>query len=271
MSTLLSVASCTFWDMGDWSDRAGLSSVPEGGGDDPQASVPDAGPDTFDPTIPVLARDSFTRTVAPGGLGTAEIGGDWSVSGGSDLSVDGLNAVALMPAGESSAGYLHDVSTDDADVQMLLRVDRLASGTGLYISIAGRQVEPGLEYRGRVVMRESGVVTASIERAELSADGGSRDVILQSSGVLFTSPANVNIKARVQVTGTAPTHLRIKIWIPSGAEPKDWALDLTDTTGTLQTKGGVGFRVYVSSSATNGPVRCLFDDFLVRPASRLPP
>ena len=57
----------------------------------------------------VLAQDTFTRTVS-GGLGTAETGGPWTLSGtASNFAVNGSAATIASPAASNRYAYLDGV------------------------------------------------------------------------------------------------------------------------------------------------------------------
>jgi len=47
----------------------------------------------------------------------------------------------------------------------------------------------------------------------------------------------------------------------AGAEPAAWQVTASDATAALQGAGAVGFRSYVSSATTNGPLNIAVDDF----------
>ncbi|MBN1098038.1 hypothetical protein JKP76_19675 [Blastococcus sp. TML/C7B] len=70
---------------------------------------------------------------------------------------------------------------------------------------------------------------------------------------------------RLQVVGTAPTTVRVKVWPAGSAEPTEWQRTATDSTAALQAPGGVGLTTYLSGSATNAPVALRMDDLAVRP------
>jgi hypothetical protein len=72
------------------------------------------------------------------------------------------------------------------------------------------------------------------------------------SGLSYTAGTQLN--ARLQVQGTSPTALRLKVWANGSAEPAAWAVTTTDSSLALQAAGSVGLRSYLSGSATNAPV-----------------
>jgi len=69
----------------------------------------------------------------------------------------------------------------------------------------------------------------------------------------------------LQVTGTAPTTLRAKVWVAGQAEPGAWQLTGTDATAAMQVPGGIGIALYLGGSSTITPVTATFDDLLAKP------
>jgi hypothetical protein len=69
----------------------------------------------------------------------------------------------------------------------------------------------------------------------------------------------------MQVTGTNPTTVRLKVWPATGTEPAAWQTTATDTTAALQNPGAVGLTAYLSGSVTNGPIVLRLDDVSARP------
>jgi hypothetical protein len=72
---------------------------------------------------------------------------------------------------------------------------------------------------------------------------------------------------RFQVTGTAPTTVRVKAWKAGTTEPAGWQLTATDGFAALQAPGSVGLQTYLSSSSTVTPVTVKASAFSVRPAA----
>ena len=83
-------------------------------------------------------------------------------------------------------------------------------------------------------------------------------------GLTYTAGARLN--TRLQVTGTAPTAVRARVWLSTAPEPSTWQVTATDTTAALQSAGAVGLFTYIAGASTNPPWVFRFDDFLAVPA-----
>ena len=84
-------------------------------------------------------------------------------------------------------------------------------------------------------------------------------------GVTYT--AGMQLKLRFQVTGTAPTTLRLKVWPASATEPTTWQKTATDAGAGLQSAGAVGITAYLSGGATNAPVVIRMSNLNARPTA----
>jgi hypothetical protein len=69
---------------------------------------------------------------------------------------------------------------------------------------------------------------------------------------------------RVQVTGSNPTTVRMKVWKQGTVEPTSWTVTATDSTAGIQTAGAVAFQAYLSGTATNAPVTVRLDDLVAQ-------
>src|SRR6185437_2969069 len=136
------------WDFGDGGTGTGATAthtyasggtypvtltVTDDGGATATAShdVTVAGDDPGDPgEATVLADDAFDRTVS-GGLGTADVGGNWTASAGaSRQSVANGTAILQLPAAGSNTGsYLGDVSATDVDLTTTFAVGSTPTGS----------------------------------------------------------------------------------------------------------------------------------------------
>ncbi|WP_068920838.1 LamG-like jellyroll fold domain-containing protein [Planobispora rosea] len=216
-----------------------------------------------------LAADAFGRSVT-GGLGSADTGGPWTLSGAAaGFSVDGSAAKLGLPsAGANRRAYLNGVSTTDADVTLSVSSDKAGTGNGVYIWNIGRRISGVGDYRGRARLLSSGEVRLMLSRT----DAANADTVLAAEqtvpGLTYT-PGTV-LKLRVRATGTSPTTLSAKVWPASGAEPAGWQLTATDATAELQAAGGVGFGAFLSGTATNAPVTVTVDDFTAQSTATAP-
>ena len=213
---------------------------------------------TAPPPVLRLATDSFGRAVV-NGLGTADVGGPWTVSGAASIySVDGTGNVRMATPGMTATLGLQQVSSSNTDLTVSLTADRAPTGSGIFISAVGRRVASG-SYSAKVVLRPSGLVGLSLERAATTGNGTVQTAI-NIPGLTYA--AGETLLVRLQVTGVAPTTIRAKVWKAGSAEPAAWQRSGTDATASLQAAGSVGYSTYISSTTTNAPVTVRFDDLV---------
>ena len=217
------------------------------------------------PPAGAFASDAFNRTVASG-LGTADVGGPWSANGSASvLSVTpGTANITMSKGGVTSGAYLGSISRTDSDTTVTLTTDKVGTGSGVYLSVLGRRISATTNYLGRVRLLGNNSVAISL----LSDVAGTEKVLAGEqtlSGVTYTP--GLRFKVRLQVTGTGPTTLRLKVWLATGTEPTAWQLTATDSTATLQVPGSVGLTGYLSGSATNPPVTMKASAFASAPTA----
>jgi len=207
------------------------------------------------PPTPVTAGDSFERTTTSG-WGTADTGGTWTVSTTSAFQVASGAGQLSNPSGVGRAATLRDVSTTDADVRATLSTDKLATGSGLYVSVVPRSVPGGSDYRAVVRTQSNGRLSLRLDRgATIIAP----EIVV--SGV--TAAPDRRLDVRVQAIGVNPTTVRAKVWEHGTPEPANWLRSATDATSGLQQPGAVGLRTYLSSSASNSPIVTSIHDLTV--------
>lgn len=212
---------------------------------------------------PPIAEDHFERSV-DGGLGTADVGGDWTVGSAQFVSVKAGAATTTVDAGKGIDAYLEGVSVVDADISFVFFVDDTftgSSGSALYITVLGRRVDASDEYDARVLVRPDGSVDAYLG----SIVGGTQNTSTSRTNIsdLAFAP-NRRFRVRMVVQGRAPTRMKLRLWQDGTPEPSAWTLEGSDETAALQMPGGVGFKIYLSSAATSGPLAITVDDFVVR-------
>jgi 3',5'-cyclic AMP phosphodiesterase CpdA len=205
-----------------------------------------------------LAADAFSRTLAAG-WGTAETGGAWTVGPMAQGAVSGGTGLLRMPAAGAGAGaYLAGASSSNTDLTATLSVDKPATGSGTYVWLRGRRVPGAGDYRAKLWWRPGNTVRVSLSRSDSAgvetAIGGS---VMLAGGV---TPGE-QVRVRLQVTGTAPSTIKAKVWPASQSEPTAWTVSATDATASLQTAGYVGVMAYLSASATDAPVTVAVDDW----------
>jgi PKD repeat protein len=200
----------------------------------------------------VLASDTFQRN-ATNGLGSAEVGGPWTVqqSSGARQSVTPGAAAMTLPAATTNTGsFLGNVSTTSVDVRTSFTVDVAPTGNGTYVYVTGRRVSNNNEYRARVRLLADGRVALALSRLTSattpieSFPGG--EVIVP--GLTYTVGQNLNV--RVQVSGTGTTQIGASVWPAGGTEPATPSMVRSDTTAVLQAAGSVGLLVHRPSGTT---------------------
>jgi PKD repeat protein len=228
--------------------------------DDKGATGTISKPVTVTAASTVLAADTFTRTVATG-LGSAETGGTWTVSGATtNFAVSGGKGTMKMPTTSLGiGGSLNGVSALGTDTVVTASSDKVTTGNGAYIWVTGRKAGTN-EYRGRVRLLSTGGIAVQISRYV----NGTETVIGTETTVSgLTYAAGTALKIRLQVDGSGTTTLRLKVWRADGTEPAAWTKTGTDSTSGFQTAGSVGLATYLSGSSTNAPVTIAFDDYAV--------
>ncbi len=230
--------------------------------DDKGATGTASGSVTVTAAVTVLAADAFGRTVA-NGLGSADTGGVWTVSGtASNFAVGGgVGSIKMGSAGSGPAAYLNSVASSAVDLKLTMASDKVGTGNGVYLWVVGRHTAGG-DYRARVRLLSNNTVAIAVSKYIGSTETliGTETVL---SGVTYTAGANLSV--RLQVAGTGTTNLRLKVWPTGTTEPSAWQKSETDTTAALQVAGGVGVATYLSGSSTNAPVTAKYDDLQVSP------
>ncbi|MBW3084143.1 hypothetical protein KEM60_00327 [Austwickia sp. TVS 96-490-7B] len=211
-----------------------------------------------DPAAPVLA-DSFTRTLERG-WGNAETGGAWvRDNGAGSYSVDGNKGGMSIAPRTSVGAQLGDNTGKDNDLRMRFSYDQAATGGGIFSQIIGRGTFTD-GYGARLWIHENGSVRiAPIKRvARADTDLAALQVVPG-----LTHKAGTDYEIRVQVTGSAPTQVKVKMWVSGETEPSAWTVETTDTTDSLQKAGGIAVQTYLSGTATTPILRWLIDDVKV--------
>ena len=182
--------------------------------------------------------DAFGRTVA-NGLGTADIGGAWTLTGAaSNFSVANGTGRIGGAVSMDRAGYLNSVQQRNIDFTTDVSIDRAATGSGAYVSVIGRRVSQGNDYRLIVRYLAGGSVQVLVARTV----GGTQTVLANVTPPGLTVVPGDVLRARLVINGTTPTSTTVtaKVWRASSPEPAPWLLTATDSTAAIQSPGGVG-------------------------------
>jgi hypothetical protein len=196
-----------------------------------------------------------------GGWGTADTGGAWASTSSAISVSNGTGNLPMAAAGSGPSVYLGSLSSTSTDTTATVTADKVGTGGGISMSTVGRRVSSTIDYRGLVQPTSTGKVNIALE----SENAGTQTILKSGSlaGVTFTP--NLALNVRLQVTGTNPTTLSLKVWPTTATEPTAWQLTTTDATAALQTAGSVGFVSYLSGSATNAPVTMAVSSFATKP------
>ncbi len=261
-------------DAGTFSDDAGVVAdggpLPDGGapadagapldaGQPLDAGAPlDAGPG------PPLFKDTFDR-VDDAGWGDAY---GAASPGPRSYAVDGDRGVLeLQSAGAGGFTPIEGLLVRDIAVVVNVTTDKAPTGTGsgqsAYVSV---RVGGGAHYTARLRFRTINDVALTIEKDQAGATIDlAPEVYLPDSAY---APGDAWLM-RFEVAGVSPTVLRAKAWRATDAEPAAFDVeasdpgDVVDGGPELTAAGGVQVGGYISSSATNAPVRVSFDDLVV--------
>ncbi|MGY0389316.1 hypothetical protein ACWZJV_20305 [Nocardioides sp. WG-D5] len=208
------------------------------------------------PVEGIVAADAFGRAETSG-WGTADTGGTWTRTTGTagNFSVsDGRGRHAVTASGTTES-RLQEVSAGDVDATVSVGVSRLPDA-GYVWSILGARVSGTDHYASRLRFNPDGTVGLHLVRSGTPVVGAN---VVPGLSVA----AGDRLKVRLQVTGTAPTTARAKVWPAGSAEPSGWTYELSDSTAANQVPGGVMLRGFGSSTIGTTPVEVSYDDLKV--------
>jgi PKD repeat protein len=216
---------------------------------------------TAPPGPTTYANDQFSRTLTSG-WGNAPTGGPWSVTGTvSNYAVNGSAGTILNPAGGSRQANLTGVSASEADAVVSFGLDKIANGSGSYLSTHARRITHQGSYAAKTQVTSTGSVTLALSR--ISSTGAETVISAATTISGLTYAVGDKLTVRVQAVGSNPTTIRAKVWKTGTTQPAAWQRSVTDGTAGLQTAGHVAFSSYVSSGATNGPITIAVDQLVV--------
>ncbi len=214
--------------------------------------------------VPPLATDSFTRIIA-NGWGSATSGGLYSLfSTVADYAVDGSTGTMRLAAGNTRETWLNSISATNVNSTVTFSLDKLPVGANAYVYLTARRTAAGADYRGVIRLQPNGQVYAYITKYVGTTETTIGTIPLISG---LTVAANTRFHARLVVTGTNPTTIKLTVWADGSAEPASPQITQTDSQPDLQVAGAAGLRAYVGAAITNAPETARFDDWSVTPAS----
>lgn len=210
--------------------------------------------------VNAVASDAFTRSVSSG-WGTADLGGAYSLKGTANgFAVNGASGTMTPVAGGSTGqliARLTSVSADNIDETVRFTMDKVPSGSNGFVYLLARSNGSNTEYRGRITITPAGAI--SLQALKLVAGvESSLGTAATQPGVTFS--AGSYLDAHMELNGSNPTTILMRVWPDGTTEPITWTYSVTDSDAALQTTGGVGL---ISRAATNVPVVYSYDDFTV--------
>jgi hypothetical protein len=141
-----------------------------------------------------------------------------------------------------------------------VKTDKLAAGSNQSIFFIARGVSNTTAYWCQIRIAKNNSVHL---RAVRVVNGAQTLIGTEATVSGLNQAANSYIRMHGQVVGTNPTTIQLKVWADGQAEPANWQFSVTDSAGSLQTAGAIGFRTFLTSGVTNAPVLFTFDDLLV--------
>jgi hypothetical protein len=203
----------------------------------------------------VFLSDQFERTVAAG-LGTADIGGTWSVSSTAKTKVD---------TGEASiygwTGGGQDVqawtSTVKQDMELLALVHLNATnpvGANYSARVMARaQSDARNGYSARISHTTAGAVTWALSRIDNA--GGTGSLVIGSGSLLSSGAPGTRWWIRLRVQGTS---IKARFWRDGTSEPSNWTVQATDS---YWTSGQASLGALANAGITSPFPQMRFDSF----------
>lgn len=206
-----------------------------------------------------LAQDAFTRTVDPGGWGTASVGGAYTtVDPATRLSVDPGAGKMTVSAGSNASALLRTISA----TSVVYRASFSSSAS--YTTVSGNQ---SFSLIARGITITGSAQTAYLARVRIEASNILRLLIIRKDGTTETSIGDSHtitlpsgyipgqkIWCEVYAIGINPTTLGAKMWLDGQPEPHAHQVKGTDATAAFQVAGTIGLQTYLAGIATAGIV-----------------
>jgi parallel beta-helix repeat protein len=214
------------------------------------------------PDVPEqYVSDAFGRIQA-NGFGNADVGGAYTVSEPNTgyAVAYGIGRIAGA-TGHNRSAYLPDVNQRDIDFLTDLTLDLKPSGGGAYVSLIGRRVASGTDYRLKLRYMPDGTIVAYLVRTV----GGTEKIIAWKNVPGINVDPFDTVRVRFVVSGGATTTLRVAIWSKDSAGPVSWLISTTDSAPkALQSAGDIGFLLYTSKAWVGRAPSLVIDNVAVR-------
>lgn len=202
------------------------------------------------------AYDLFTRSVGAGGLGTANLGGTYTLLGtAADFSVNGTAAViAVTAAGQAKRATLSSVSMTNQYATGTFQTDTQPAVAYTGFDVFVRFVDTNNHYRCRAVLNPNGTIQLQWEMRL----AGSISTLKAAVTSPLTLALNHDYGISASAVGTSPTVLSAHIW--DAAAPPPYPLPVliavSDSTSAMQvaSAAGVGCALNTGSTATGTKV-----------------
>ncbi|WP_109505942.1 PKD domain-containing protein [Nocardioides speluncae] len=212
-----------------------------------------------------IVSDAFGRTVS-GGWGTTDTGQSWTGTGSaSSFAVQsGVGRITMSAPGSGPAMRVGGITQLDTDTRTSVGLDKMPTGTGVFVSVMARDQGSAGSYRAVVNLRANGSVSVALTR-NLAGGTTTLQPAVVVPGLTYAVGDRLELRFQVVPSGGSSV-LRAKVWKQGTGEPGSWVAEASDADPTLATAGGAGVMSFLAGSATNAPLMATFDDFTVTTA-----
>ncbi len=198
--------------------------------------------------------DSFTRAETDT-WGVADSGQTYGSGGGAgtDYDVDGTRGTHTLTSVNVSRRSFISWSVPDVDMLCDVSVSEVATGDSILGGITLRHTDGDNLYMARANFNTGGTVTLTIRERV-----GGTEAQLGVFTPNISYAADTPVRIRFQAKGS---ELKAKIWLASDTEPKQWQIEVTDTS--LTASPFVGFRSILGSGNTNVNPQVKYDNVVM--------
>jgi Fibronectin type III domain len=174
----------------------------------------------------IIVSDQFERTVASG-LGSADVGGAWSVSSTARTKVQNGEAVVYgwSGAGQDVQAWREDVR-QDMELLALVRLNATNPTGGSYKPrlVARAQADARNGYYASISHTTAGAVTWQLSRIDNA--GGAGSLSLANGTLVSSGGAGTSWWIRLRVQGST---IQVRYWANGTSEPSTWRASVVDS------------------------------------------